>query len=67
MKVIACETDVLPTASVTLKVSDPVLAPVAVPVITPVAEINVNPVGSAPETIVHLYGAVPPDSASIAL
>ena len=67
VKVMACETDELPTASATLKVNDPLLAPVAVPVITPVAEINVNPVGRVPETIVHLYGAVPPDSASVAL
>jgi len=58
---------VMPVASVTWKVSDPLLTPVGVPVIAPVLLFKLNPAGNVPEVMVHLYGPVPPDTLNVAL
>jgi hypothetical protein len=58
---------VLPAPSVTWKVSDWLLAPVAVPAIKPVMLFNVNPAGNVPEVMVQVFGLVPPETVSAAL
>jgi hypothetical protein len=52
----------LPSASVTWKVSDWLLALVAVPAIIPFVALRVNPAGNVPEVMVHLNGLVPPET-----
>jgi hypothetical protein len=44
----------MPAASATLKVTEPLLAPVAVPVIAPVLELRLNPVGNDPAVMLHV-------------
>jgi hypothetical protein len=56
-----------PAASLTWKVTEPLLAPVGVPLITPVLLLRVNPAGSVPAVTVQVYGPVPPDSFKVAL
>jgi hypothetical protein len=50
----------LPSASVTWKVSNWLLALVAVPAITPFVGLRTNPAGNVPEVMVHVNGLVPP-------
>ena len=57
----------MPAASATLKVTEPLLAPVGVPVIAPVLLFKLNPTGSVAGVTVHVYGLVPPDSLNVAL
>jgi hypothetical protein len=57
----------MPAASVTWKVTDPLLAAVGVPEIAPLLAFKVNPAGSVPAVTVHLYGLVPPDLLKVAL
>jgi hypothetical protein len=58
---------VLPAASLTWKVTDPLLVPVGVPAIAPVLLFKLSPAGNDPEVTVHVYGLVPPDSTSSTL
>lgn len=55
----------LPTASVTLKVTEPLPPPVGRPVIAPVLVVKLNPGGSVPLVTLHVNGLVPPDSTSV--
>lgn len=56
-----------PAASATLKVTEPLLAPIAVPLIVPVLLFKLNPAGSDPEVMLHVYALVPPVSFKVAL
>ncbi|CAB4595631.1 unannotated protein [freshwater metagenome] len=58
---------VAPTESVTWKVSDTGLpvAAVGVPEMTPVPEFNDRPAGKDPAVRVNVYGATPPEAASV--
>ena len=53
-------------ASMTWKVTDPLLTPVGMPLITPVLLFKFNPAGNAPELMVQWRGLVPPDSPIVA-
>jgi hypothetical protein len=56
---------VMPAASVTWKVTEPLPPPVGVPEITPVLAFKLNPGGSVPAVMLYVYGLVPPDSLSV--
>ena len=56
-----------PLLSVTCTVKLLVPAVVGVPLITPVALLRVNPAGSVPTVILHIYGVLPPLAISVAL
>jgi hypothetical protein len=58
--------DIFPPAeeSVTSKVAELLPTVVGMPLMTPVALTILNPAGSAPPVMLHLYGLVPPDSLS---
>ena len=53
--------------SVTWNVTDPLPPPVGVPEITPVLAVKLSPGGNDPAVTAHVYGLVPPDTASVAL
>ena len=57
---------VLLLASVSFTVNDEVPDPVGVPEITPDEPFSVNPAGSDPLLILHVYGVVPPLACSVA-
>lgn len=59
--------EILPSASVTLNVSEPLLAPVGVPEMSPVVGFSAKPKGSEPEVMVQVNGELPPVSARVAL
>ncbi|HUD68512.1 MAG TPA: hypothetical protein VMQ17_28270 [Candidatus Sulfotelmatobacter sp.] len=69
VKVIALLEDIFTALeeSVTWNVTDPLPPPVGVPEITPVLALKLSPGGNDPAVMLHLYGLVPPDSASVAL
>ena len=56
-----------PLESVTVNVTPPDAVAVGVPVIAPVDAFSVNPAGRLPPVTVHVYGEVPPLTASEAL
>jgi hypothetical protein len=55
-------------ASVTWKVTEMLpKGPVGMPVSAPVLLFKLNPAGSVPEVMVHVYGLVPPDTLNVQL
>ena len=52
-------------ASVTWKVTELLPAPVGEPVMAPVLAFKLNPAGSVPAVIDHVYGLVPPDTLNV--
>lgn len=50
--------------STTLTVNDEFPTFVGVPAMVPVTALSVSPAGRLPDTMDHVYGAIPPDAAS---